>query len=104
MEKNNILNNVFYLYPKSTNHSVFISKKDKVEICDLSSNCTKLNFSINKNKMNVVGIDNNKIDNFTCVYSNNYNLFESPILQNYNIIFLFIVIILLIVFVFHSKK
>jgi len=111
IEKNNTLinNNVFYFYPKSTNHSIFISKKDKVEICDLSSNCTKLNFSINKNKMNDESIfnneiDNNKIDNFTCVYSTNYNLFKLPILQNYNIILLFGVIILFIVLVFHSKK
>jgi hypothetical protein len=124
MEKIDTLNDVFYFYPKSTNHSIFISKKDKVEICDLSSNCTKLNFSINKNKMNNESIfnnkldnnkldnnkldnnkiDNNKIDNFTCVYSNNYKLFKLPILQNYNIILLFLVIILFIVLVFHSKK
>lgn len=96
MEKNNIFDDVFYSYPKSSNHSVFITKKDKVGVCDLNTNCSELNFSINKNKENIFNNSNNKIDNFTCVYQID--------LQNYNIIILFLVITLLVVFVFHLKK
>ena len=96
MENNNILNDVFYLYPKSTNHSIVITKKDKIGICDLKLNCTKLNFSINKNKENIFNDSNNKIDNFICVGQNN--------LQNYDIIILFLVITLFIVLRFHLKK
>jgi hypothetical protein len=94
MEKNNVLNDVFYSYPKSTNHNIFITKKDKFGICDLNSNCTELNFSIKKNKKSI--FNNNKIDNFTYVNLNN--------LQNYNIIILFLMITLFIVLIFHLKK
>lgn len=96
MENNNILNDIFYSYPKSTNHSIFITKKDKIGVCDLNSNCTELNFSINKNKESIFNDSNNKIENFICVNQNN--------LQNYNIIILFLVITLIVVFVFHLKK
>lgn len=96
MKKNNILNDVFYSYPKSSNHNIFITKKDKIGVCDLNSNCTELNFSINKNKQSIFNYSNNKIDNFTCVKPNN--------LQNYNIIILFLVITLFVVLIFHLKK
>lgn len=107
MEKNNSLNNVFYSYPKSSNHHILLTKKDKVGVCDLTSNCTELNFSINKNKMierKIFNDINNKIDNFTCVISLNFNIFQSLNLQNYNIVILFLVIILLVVLILHSKK
>jgi hypothetical protein len=93
MEENNCKNkDIFYQYPKSSNHKIYITKKDNIKICDLSSKCTELNFSINKFNKNKIFNDNN-IDSFACI---NF--------LNYDLILLCLIIILFITLKFISKK
>jgi hypothetical protein len=106
MEKNNLENIFFYVYPKSENHKITLTKKNIVSICDLSSNCSELNFSISKNKFNENKIfDNEKsnIENFasTNYIYNNLNLIN---LMNYDLILFSLIIVLFIVLKLRNKN
>jgi hypothetical protein len=113
MEKNNLLNNSFYLYPKSSNHKIMWKKNDNIKTCDLNSNCTELEFNIRQNKIvkhktftNSNKIDN-KIDNkenFICIscFGVNTNKIRNTI--NYDIIVFFLLLILIIILSLKSIK
>ncbi len=107
MEKNNF-ENIFYLYPKSNNHKIFLTKKDNIGVCDLNTDCTKANFSISKNKFNKIfnnEISNNKksnVENFSCINCINDNL--NTYLSNYDIILFFLIIVFFIVLKYIHKK
>jgi len=104
------MENIFFCsYPKSTNHKIILTKKDNIGICDLSSDCTKLNFSISKNKFNVDKIFNynyyiNNLEKFTCINYINSNIVLLSNVLNYDMILFFLTIILFFILNFYLKK
>lgn len=106
MKNNELLNNCIYSYSKSPNHKIIWRKNDKINTCDLNANCTKLEFSISKNKL--VNSSNNhaivsKInDNFEP-----FNVIElNKITYNYDTIIFFLILILIVILTlkFNDKK
>lgn len=107
MEKN-YFENIFYAYPRSNNHKIFLTKKNNIKICNLDTNCTKLDYSLSKNKINGNKIfDNNDNKNskekFTCI-SCIYNYSNLLNTSNYDIILFSLIIILLVVLKLRYKK
>lgn len=108
MEKNDLLNNSFYYYPKSSNHKIVWKKNDNVKTCDLNSNCTELEFNIRQNKFikykKMSAIDDINKENFTCIscITNNTKIISS-LINNYTIIF-FMLLLLFIVLNLKSNK
>jgi len=107
MEKNNS-ENIFYSYPKSNNHKILFKKGDNISVCDLEQNCSKLNFSISKNKSSNIKIfndiksDTEKFTCINCVY-NNLNLLDiQP--YYYDIVLFSLIILLFIVLKFIGKN
>lgn len=58
-----LFDNSFYSYPKTENHSIMWLKNDKINTCDLDSNCTQVKFNIKKNKNSKIFNQNYKNDN-----------------------------------------
>ena len=109
MKKNNS-ENIFCLYPKSINHKIILTKKDNIGICDLSSNCTELNFSISKNKFNLNKIfnknENNYLENYNLENYNleNYTSVNSNVVLSQNILNYDIILFILIIILFITLK
>lgn len=82
MQNNNILNNQFISYPKSKNHIISWTKKDKIKTCDVNSNCSEIEFNITLNKFNNNKLFNNIKNN---CFDNRYdNYLVKNIIQKYN--------------------
>lgn len=117
MQNNNILNNQFISYPKSKNHIISWTKKDKIKTCDVNSNCSEIEFNITLNKFNNNKLFNNiknnevyKIDNYSNIDDNyinsniNSNKNSDKNSKKYDIIIFFLIFILLIFFIFKIKN
>jgi len=115
MEKNDLINNSVYLYPKSLNHKVIWKKNDNIKTCHLGSNCTELEFNITLNKFTKHQIFNNSNDtnnnncdylnkeNFSCT-DNNINTKIITNIMNYDIIVFFLLVIIFIILNFKLRK
>ena len=99
MNQDNLINCA--KYPKSTNHKITWTKKDKIKTCDLNPNCMELIFDIKQNKNIKIINDNLILEKLPTGNPPIYETFSSNNL-NYNIILLILVIIILIIFI--SKK
>ena len=109
MEKNNILNNSFYLYPKSKSHKITCKKNDNIKICELNSKCSELEFNITLNKFSLIS-NNNTIDNkeklgyIGCIGSIYKNSKFNINIKNYDIIVFILILIIIIILYFGAKK
>lgn len=106
---NNLLNDVFYIYPKSTNKKIIFTKKNDTKLCDLNLNCVELNFSINENKFITNRLQNNnvynnnqisKTNNNNSIWYEYFNLrwFMKLLISNCDIV-IFVFVILILIFI-----
>lgn len=98
----------FDKYPKSNNKLISWTKKDNVGICHLNENCSELVLKINDNSLCDTKIIFTKplFDNLPKGKQSNYESFSlsNDILRNYNHVFSFFVIILIITIILRCRK
>lgn len=108
MKNNELLNNCVHSYSKSPNHKIIWRKNDKINTCDLNAKCSKLEFSISKNKfVNYTNYANNIIDiSATDNFEPSNIVVKQEIICNYDGIIFFLTIILIVILVlkFNGKK
>lgn len=108
MEKNDLINNSVYSYPKSSNHKIIWRKNDNIKTCHLGSNCSELEFNITLNKFTKHKIFNNSNDkeNFSCITCMG-GIINTQIITNiinYDIVVFFLLFVLFIILNFKSRK